>query len=75
MRKVFQFDGLDGGVLGIGECSEPEQVIVHTERDDNSADLRLSRDEWNELMRLNYHIAFRSPEASEGEAESRLKAV
>jgi hypothetical protein len=77
MRKIYQFDGLSGsGVLSIGECAEPEQVIVHIERSGTCADMRLSRDEWQELMRLNYNIAFQSPaEASEGEAESRLKAV
>jgi hypothetical protein len=75
MRKIYQFDGLDGGVLSIGECAEPGQLIVRIEHNGNCADMRLSREEWQELMRLNYHIAFRSPEASEGEAESRLKAV
>jgi hypothetical protein len=77
MRKVYQFDGLNGtGLLSIGECNEPEQVLVHIECNGHEAHMRISRDEWQELMRLNFHIAFQSPaEASEGEAESRLKAV
>jgi hypothetical protein len=77
VRRIYQFDGLDGsGILSIGECAEPEQVTVHIERDGNCVDMRLSCEEWQELMRLNFHVAFQSPaEASEGEAESRLKAV
>jgi hypothetical protein len=41
MRKVYQFDGINGGTLSIGECSEPEQVLVHVECSGNDAHMRL----------------------------------
>lgn len=50
MRRIYQFDGLISGVLSVGECAEPEQVLLHIERDGATADVRLPREEWQNLM-------------------------
>lgn len=71
MRRIFQFDGLSSGALSVGECAEPEQVLLRIEREGATADLRLTREEWRNLMGLNHTIEIRYEEST----DQRLSAV
>jgi hypothetical protein len=57
MRRIYQFDGIDRGVLSIGECLAPEQVaICITDHNGNEAQVLLSRDDFRALCGLSYDI-------------------
>jgi hypothetical protein len=71
MRRIYQFDGLDGGVLSIGECTEPEQIIIHLERNGQRTDMRLGRSDWYNIVDLGYKVNFIEKE----EAEQKLAVV
>jgi hypothetical protein len=60
MRKIYQFDGLDGGVLSIGECSAPEQLMLGITNDGHEAHMLISRDEWYALFEVRYEIKFKA---------------
>jgi hypothetical protein len=72
MRMNYQFDGISGGSLTISECTEPEQIAIYAEHDGNCIKIRLSREEWRELIRLDYKINF---VYEEKEDEQKLKVV
>ena len=65
MRKIFQFDGNDNGILSIGECNEYETVaICIKDRNGNEAQMRLSRDSFRDLCSLDIRWRY-SPETEE----------
>jgi hypothetical protein len=62
MRRIFQFDGIDQGVLSIGECQEPERVAVCIKgRDGQEAHLLLSCEAFRDLCSLSYDIRWAVP--------------
>jgi hypothetical protein len=74
MRRVFHFDGLDGGVLSVGECTEPERLALCITNDGHETHMLISRDEWYALFSVRYEIKFVDKQEEEGD-EQKLKAV
>jgi hypothetical protein len=59
MRRIFQFDGIDQGVLSVGECAKPEQVaICITDHAGKEAQVLINRESFRELCGLSYDIRF-----------------
>jgi hypothetical protein len=73
MRRVFQFEDLDGGVLSVGECAEPERLALCITKDGHETHMLIGRDEWYALFGVRYEIKFAL--AKEEEDEQKLKAV
>jgi hypothetical protein len=73
MRKIYQFDGLDGGVLSVSECSEPEQLALCITNNGHEAHMLIGRNEWYALFEIRYEIKF-TPVKEEND-EQKLKAV
>lgn len=73
MRRVFQFDGKDGGVFSLGECSEPEQLSLCISSNGNEARMVISQEEWYALVGMCHEIRFKFAEEEDG--EKKLKVV
>lgn len=71
MRRVFQFDGLNGGVLSVGECASEARVAICIHSGETEVQLFLSREDFYDLANLRYSINFVEPE----EARRQLKAA
>jgi hypothetical protein len=65
MRRVFQFDGLTGGVLSVGECEAEPKVVICLHHEKAEVQLFLSREQFEELSGLRYTLKFARPEAGE----------
>lgn len=72
MRRVFQFDGLNGGVLSVGECEHEAKVAICLHQGDKEVQLFLSEEQFGELAALRYTLHYPRPAASE---MSALKAA
>ncbi|ADE17000.1 hypothetical protein Nhal_3991 (plasmid) [Nitrosococcus halophilus Nc 4] len=64
MRKIFQFDGLDGETLSVGECKQDDRIALCISNGERETHMLLSRDEWEELMDLRYKFTVPSNEAA-----------
>jgi hypothetical protein len=71
MRRVFQFDGLNGGVLSVGECEAEARVALCVHNGETEVQMFLSREDFYDLADLRYSINFTEPE----EARQQLKAA
>jgi len=58
MRRVFQFDGADGGTLTLGECTGEASVKIGIQKDGTAAELTLSRADFFELSGLRFTLSF-----------------
>lgn len=65
MRRVFQFDGLNGGVLSVGESSTEAKVVMCIHNGDAETQIALSREAFFELSGLRFTINFPWEENSE----------
>lgn len=65
MRRVFQFDGTDGGVLSLAESSTAAKVIICVHNGDTEAQVALSREDFFELAGLRFAINFPKEENTE----------
>lgn len=72
MRRVFQFDGLNGGVLSVGECEQEAKVAICLHQGETEVQLFLSEAQFIELTGLRYTLRF--PRQLEGEVAA-LKAA
>jgi hypothetical protein len=76
MRRVFQFDGLNGGVLSVGECLEPERLaLCITSNDGHEAQMLIGSDEWYALINTRYEIKIKHEEPEEEKPKAELRAV
>lgn len=71
MRRVFQFDGLNGGILSVGECADDAKVVICIHNGETETQMFLSREDFHELANLRYSINFVEPE----ELQQQLKAA
>ena len=72
-RRVFQLDGLNGGVLSIAEKPAEGRVLLVISQGDQEVQIALNKDDFEELAGLKYSLRFSVPE--QPQAEPTLKAV
>ncbi|MGY6217341.1 hypothetical protein ACW73L_19480 [Methylolobus aquaticus] len=72
MRRVFQFDGMDGGVLSVGECEQEAKVAICLHQGDKEVQLFLSEEQFGELAGLRFTLRYPRPATGESAA---LKAA
>jgi hypothetical protein len=71
MRRIYQFDGVDRGLLSVGECNEPERVaLCINDQSGREAHMILSREDFRTLCSLSYDIRFVSAPAPESDADA-----
>jgi hypothetical protein len=71
MRRIYQFDGVDHGLLSVGECSEPERVALCIEdQSGREAHMVLSREDFRTLCSLSYDIRFVYAPAPKSDADA-----
>ncbi|ADJ29865.1 MULTISPECIES: hypothetical protein [Nitrosococcus] len=70
MRRIFQLDGLDKGILSVGERQESNQIALCISHANQEAQILLSEEAFKELAHLRYVINFQS-----NDEEQSLKAV
>lgn len=59
VRRIFQIDGIERGVLSVGECAMPERVVLCiTGHSGYEAQIVLSEEGFDELCRLKYSVHF-----------------
>lgn len=59
VRRIFQIDGIERGVLSIGECTLPARVaLCITSHSGCEAQILLSKECFEELCDLRYSIRF-----------------
>jgi hypothetical protein len=57
MRRIFQFDGSDDGLLSIGECREYETIaICIKDRNGHETQILLSQENFRALCGLSHEI-------------------
>ena len=63
MRRVFQFDGLNGeGVLSVGECEQEAQVAIVIHQGGKEMRIFLSEADFADLADLRYRLRFAKPD-------------
>lgn len=68
MRKIYQMD-CKGGMLSIGERTEPDQVALCLHTEGKEMQVLLSREQWMELCRMDYTIVFAPVETEQTQAQ------
>ena len=57
MRKIFQIDGIDGSVLSIGECKEPQRAAICIRNTQGSeVHMLIGQESFRELCSLSYDL-------------------
>jgi hypothetical protein len=62
-RKIYQIDGINGGILNIAECPTENKVILIIENGDAQAKISLCADDFRELADLRYSLRFNESQA------------
>ena len=58
LRRVFQIDGVNGGVLNIAERPDNPFVVLIISTEGGEAQIRLSQDDFREMCELKYSLRF-----------------
>lgn len=58
MRRIFQIDGTDNGVISVGERETIEQIAVCIQQGETETQILLSRAAFTELCGLQYSVHF-----------------
>jgi hypothetical protein len=74
-RRVFQIDGLNGGLLSIAERPNETRVLLIIGNGEKEAQISLSREDYAELADLKYSLRFADPAEPQDDTETALKAV
>lgn len=72
-RRIFQLDGVNGGILSIAERLNETSVLLVISHDETEAQLALDKEGFWALADLKYSLRFSEP--AEPQAEPTLKAV
>ena len=72
-RRIFQLDGVHGGVINIAERPGENRVLLVISHGEQEAQIALDKDSFWELADLKYSLRFSEPEKPQ--AEPTLKAV
>lgn len=72
-RRIFQLDGINGGILSIAERPDEGRVLLVISQGDKETQIALNRAAFMELADLKYSLRFSVPE--QPQAEPTLKAV
>lgn len=72
-RRIFQLDGLNGGVLSVAEKPDDGRVLLVISTGGQEAQIALDQDGFEELADLKYSLRFSAPEKPQ--AEPALKVV
>jgi len=72
-RRIFQLDGINGGILSIAERPDEGRVLLVISQGEKETQLALNRAAFMELADLKYSLRFSVPE--QPQAEPTLKAV
>ncbi len=77
MRKIYQIDGKQTGVLSIGERSAIDEIAICINQGDREVQILIKEKEFMELCDLKYRVEFHKPKQPESEitTEHQLKAV
>ena len=73
MRRIYQIDGIDSGVVSVGERDSENQVALCVQSDDKEVHVLLDHAAFMELCRLQYTVHFVLDEKET--EEQRLQAV
>ncbi|MCU0790693.1 MAG: hypothetical protein MUE79_06545 [Nitratireductor sp.] len=73
MRRVFQFDGLNGGVLSVAESTTEAKVVFCIHDGDAEMQVSLSKEAFFELSGLRFTFSF--PQVAETGETPSLKAA
>jgi len=65
LRRVFQIDGQNGGVLNIAERPNDQRVLLIVSNGDAEAQISISREDWIEMCGLRYELRFGVAEPQE----------
>jgi hypothetical protein len=72
-RRIFQLDGINGGILSIAERPDEGRVLLVISQGEKETQIALNRAAFMELADLKYSLRFSVPE--QPQAEPTLKAV
>lgn len=75
MRRIFQFEGIENGVLSVGECPDQDRVILVVSNGETEAQVTLSARDFRNLCGLQYTLRFPAPKTEPGAEDPALKAV
>lgn len=76
MRRIFQIDGVDSGLLSVGESKLVDRVVLCIQSGDQEAHLMLNRETFKQLCGLEYQLKFVwEPEPQESETEKQQLQV
>lgn len=77
MRKIYQIDGKQAGVLSIGERSATDEVAICINQGDEEVQILINEKEFMALCELKYTVEFHRPQLLDREitTEHQLKAV
>jgi len=73
MRRIYQIDGIDSGVVSVGERDAENQVALCIQSGDTEAHVLLDRKAFTELCTLQYTVRFVC--SDEKQEERQLQAV
>lgn len=62
-RRIFQIDGIDGGILNIAEKPDSDRVVMVISNGEKEAQLSLSKESFSDLAGLQYSLRFSEPQA------------
>ena len=58
LRRVFQIDGVNGGILSIAERPNDPFVVLVISTESGEAQIRLNQDDFKEMCDLKYTLRF-----------------
>lgn len=71
MRKIFQFDGIDGSILSIGERNQPRQAaICIQDANGNEAHMLIGYEQFRELSAVAYDFHWKQEQRPVNEDEN-----
>lgn len=70
-RRIFQIDGINGGVLNIAERPTEAFVLLVISIDGTEAQIRLSQEDFGKIADLKYGLRF----GKEAQEQPALRAV
>ncbi len=62
-RRIFQIDGINGGILNIAERPNEDRVLFIISSEGSETQISLSKENFEELTKLRYSLRFGEPQA------------
>lgn len=73
-RRIFQLDGVKGGILSIAERPDEALVLLVISQGETEAQLALDKESFWELADLKYSLRFSLPEKPQADPAFRVVA-